>query len=58
MERAVHVEYFHDHARVESMLFAGAISVEDGQLRPDPARSGLGIELKRAEAERFRLGGS
>jgi L-alanine-DL-glutamate epimerase-like enolase superfamily enzyme len=57
MERAVHVEYFHDHERLESMLFAGALSVRDGRLRPDPDRPGLGIELKRAEAERFRVPG-
>ncbi|HEX3735870.1 MAG TPA: enolase C-terminal domain-like protein [Solirubrobacterales bacterium] len=56
MERAVHVEYFHDHQRVESLLFEGALSLEDGQLRPDPTRAGLGIELNRAEAERFRIG--
>jgi L-alanine-DL-glutamate epimerase-like enolase superfamily enzyme len=55
MEQAVHVEYFHDHERVESMLFEGVIPLEEGRLRPDPARAGLGIELKRAEAERFRL---
>jgi L-alanine-DL-glutamate epimerase-like enolase superfamily enzyme len=54
LERAVHVEYFHDHERVESLLFEGVIGLEDGALRPDPARPGLGIELKRAEAERFR----
>jgi L-alanine-DL-glutamate epimerase-like enolase superfamily enzyme len=56
MERAVHVEYFHDHERIESMLFEGVIPLEDGLLRPDPARAGLGIELRREEAEQFRLG--
>ena len=55
MERAVHVEYFHDHERVESMLFEGVLELEDGELRPDPARPGLGIALKQSEAERFRL---
>jgi len=55
IERAVHVEYFHDHERVESMLFEGVIPLEDGRLRPDRARPGLGIELKRAAAERFQL---
>jgi L-alanine-DL-glutamate epimerase-like enolase superfamily enzyme len=55
IERAVHVEYFHDHERVESILFEGAIPLRDGRLRPDPARAGLGIEL-RTEAEQFRLG--
>ena len=57
IERAVHVEYFHDHERVESMLFEGVIELEHGELRPDHARPGLGIELRRAEAERFRLPG-
>jgi L-alanine-DL-glutamate epimerase-like enolase superfamily enzyme len=54
IERAVHVEYFHDHERVESMLFEGALELEDGTLRPDPDRPGIGIEL-REEAGRFRL---
>jgi L-alanine-DL-glutamate epimerase-like enolase superfamily enzyme len=53
LERAVHVEHFHDHERVESLLFEGALEVEDGRLRPDAARPGLGIEL-RGDAERFR----
>jgi L-alanine-DL-glutamate epimerase-like enolase superfamily enzyme len=57
IERAVHVEYFHDHERIESMLFEGAIGLEDGELRPDPDRPGLGIELRRSEAERFRVSG-
>lgn len=57
LERAVHVEYFHDHERVESMLFEGTLGLEDGELRPDPDRPGIGIELKR-EAERFRCQGS
>lgn len=54
MEKAVHVEYFHDHERIESMLFEGALPLEDGRLRPDPSRPGLGIELRRDDARRFR----
>jgi L-alanine-DL-glutamate epimerase-like enolase superfamily enzyme len=57
MERAVHIEYFHDHERVESMLFEGVLGLEDGRLRPDPERPGLGIELRRAESEHFRVSG-
>jgi L-alanine-DL-glutamate epimerase-like enolase superfamily enzyme len=53
MECAVHVEYFHDHARIESLLFDGALAAAGGELRPDPSRPGLGVELKRADAERF-----
>jgi L-alanine-DL-glutamate epimerase-like enolase superfamily enzyme len=48
-----HLEYFHDHARVERLLFDGALVPAGGALRPDPDRPGLGVELKQADAERF-----
>ena len=48
-----HLEYFHDHVRVEAMLFDGVPELEDGALRPDRSRPGLGLELKRADAERY-----
>jgi L-alanine-DL-glutamate epimerase-like enolase superfamily enzyme len=51
--RAVHVEYFHDHARIEEMLFDGALTPSGGLLRPDLDRPGLGIEFKAADAARF-----
>ncbi len=47
------LEYFHDHARIEHMLFDGVASPVDGVLRPDLGRPGLGLELKRADAEAF-----
>jgi len=50
-----HLEYFHDHARIERMLFDGALQPAGGALRPDLLRPGLGIELKRADAERYAL---
>lgn len=53
METLIHCEYFHDHARIEGMLFDGALSPENGRLIPDPERPGLGIELKRSEAEQY-----
>ena len=49
-----HLEYFADHVRIESMLFDGALTPVGGGLRPDPDRPGLGIELRRGDAERFR----
>ena len=54
MERPVHVEYFHDHERVESILFEGALDIEDGELRPDHARPASG-RAQRSETERFAL---
>jgi L-alanine-DL-glutamate epimerase-like enolase superfamily enzyme len=49
-----HLEYFHDHARIERMVFDGAPELEDGAIRPHPSRPGLGLELKRADAARYR----
>ena len=50
-----HVEYFHDHARIERMLFDGAREPVNGALAPDVTRPGLGLELRRADAARFAL---
>jgi L-alanine-DL-glutamate epimerase-like enolase superfamily enzyme len=50
-ESAVHVEYFHDHARIERLLFDGAIDPSGGRLRPDPTRPGLGLTLSDAADE-------
>ena len=48
-----HIEYFHDHARIEQMFFDGAAVAADGLLAPDLSRPGLGIELKRKQVQRF-----
>ncbi len=48
-----HLEYFHDHVRIELMLFDGVATPVNGELRPDPSRPGMGLELKRADAQRF-----
>jgi len=53
LEPLVHVEYFHDHARIEQMLFEGAPLPAAGELRPDPRRPGLGLELREQVAERY-----
>jgi L-alanine-DL-glutamate epimerase-like enolase superfamily enzyme len=51
---ACHVEVFHDHARIEALLFDGAARVDaDGLLRPDRARPGLGLDFKHAQAARY-----
>lgn len=48
-----HLEYFHDHVRLEAMLFDGVLEPKDGALRPDLSRPGNGLELKRADAEAY-----
>jgi L-alanine-DL-glutamate epimerase-like enolase superfamily enzyme len=48
-----HVEYFYDHVRIERMLFDGTQPPVKGLLYPDRSRPGLGLELKRADAQRY-----
>jgi L-alanine-DL-glutamate epimerase-like enolase superfamily enzyme len=50
-----HLEYFHDHARTETMLFDGALDPSGGVLRPDRSRPGLGLTLKDANCARYRV---
>jgi hypothetical protein len=50
-----HLEYFHDHIRIEHMLFDGAPTPVGGVLRPDLSRPGLGLEFKRADAARYAV---
>lgn len=49
---AVHLEYFHDHVRIEQMIFDGVSEPQNGALSPDLSRPGLGIEFRRADAEK------
>jgi L-alanine-DL-glutamate epimerase-like enolase superfamily enzyme len=51
-----HMEYFHDHARIEHMFFDGALTPEGGALRLDLSAPGLGLRLRYADAERYRVG--
>jgi L-alanine-DL-glutamate epimerase-like enolase superfamily enzyme len=53
--RLQHIEWFHDHARIERMLFDGAPEPRDGAISPDLSRPGLGLEFKHADAERFAI---
>jgi L-alanine-DL-glutamate epimerase-like enolase superfamily enzyme len=51
-----HLEYFHDHVRIEGMAFDGVLDpAGDGVLRPDRQRPGLGLEVRRPDLERYRV---
>ncbi|WP_433351465.1 enolase C-terminal domain-like protein [Microtetraspora malaysiensis] len=52
-----HLEWFHDHVRIESMFFDGFREPVEGVLRPDLSRPGLGLELREPDVARFRTGG-
>jgi L-alanine-DL-glutamate epimerase-like enolase superfamily enzyme len=49
-----HTEYFHTHVRADHLLFDGVLEPTDGALRPADDRPGIGLTLKRQDAERFR----
>ena len=51
----VHLEWFHDHQRIERLLFDGAPQPVHGRLAPDDARPGLGLTFKDSDAARFRI---
>jgi L-alanine-DL-glutamate epimerase-like enolase superfamily enzyme len=52
-----HLEYFHDHVRIEGMAFEGVLEPEPGGLlRPDRSRPGLGLAVRTADLEPYRAG--
>ena len=50
---AIHLEYFHDHVRIENLLFDGVAKPQNGELVPDLTRYGLGLEIRRADAAKY-----
>ena len=53
--RTRHMEWFHDHVRIEHMLFDGAPVSKDGHLAPDLSRPGLGLDFKHKDAARYAV---
>jgi L-alanine-DL-glutamate epimerase-like enolase superfamily enzyme len=51
--RARHLEFFHDHARIERMFFDGFCEPREGRMTPDISRPGLGLELKEQDAKKY-----
>ena len=49
-----HLEWFHDHVRIEAMLFDGAPVPKAGTIEPDRSRPGLGLVFKRQDAARYQ----
>ncbi len=51
---AIHLEYFHDHVRIEEMVFDGVVKPAGGKLLPDPSQPGLGLSLRAADIEKYK----
>ncbi|GAA2254183.1 enolase C-terminal domain-like protein [Actinomadura luteofluorescens] len=58
VDRLRHLEYFHDHVRVERLIFDGTLTPANGALVPAPDRPGLGLEVRWPDAEPYRTHGS
>lgn len=52
LANVAHLEYFHDHVRIEQLLFDGALKPVNGALRPDAQRPGIGLEFRQSDAQR------
>ncbi|MBY5371096.1 mandelate racemase [Rhizobium leguminosarum] len=50
-----HIEWFHDHVRIEQMLFDGAPKPRNGAVKPDLTRPGHGLEFKSRDAEKYTI---
>jgi L-alanine-DL-glutamate epimerase-like enolase superfamily enzyme len=51
-----HLEYFHDHVRIEALAFDGVLQpTRDGLLRPDLSRPGLGLASRDRDLEQYRV---
>ena len=50
---ARHLEYFHDHVRIEHQLFEGSLEPKNGRLYPDLSRPGNGLQLRKRDAEKY-----
>jgi L-alanine-DL-glutamate epimerase-like enolase superfamily enzyme len=53
VQQVRHLEYFHDHVRIERRCFDGVLESIQGKLRPDPERPGLGLSLRREEMRTY-----
>ena len=52
-----HLEYFHDHDRIEHLAFDGCLEPEaGGVLRPDRSRPGCGLDVRWPDLEQWRVG--
>lgn len=52
-----HLEYFHDHVRIERMAFDGVLEPDGEVLRPDRGRPGLGLSIRHTDLEPYLIAG-
>ena len=50
-----HLEWFHDHVRLEQMFFDGTLDPQGGSICPDGSAPGHGLTFRSSDIERFRV---
>ena len=50
-----HLEWFHDHVRIENLAFDGALDPGGGAVTPDRSAPGHGLNLRAADLEAYRV---
>ena len=51
-----HLEWFHDHVRIEGMFFDGTLDPTGGAIVPDAHSPGNGLALRSTDIEKYRIG--
>jgi hypothetical protein len=51
--RLRHIEWFHDHVRIERLVFDGVPAPRNGVITPDRTRPGHGLTFKEKDAARL-----
>jgi L-alanine-DL-glutamate epimerase-like enolase superfamily enzyme len=50
-----HLEWFHDHVRIESMFFDGTLAPTGGRIHPDEHAPGLGLTQRHTDTDQYRI---
>ncbi|GAA5199122.1 enolase C-terminal domain-like protein [Arthrobacter gyeryongensis] len=50
-----HLEWFHDHVRIEEMFFDGTGDPDGGSVRPAEDRPGNGLTFRARDADKYRI---
>jgi L-alanine-DL-glutamate epimerase-like enolase superfamily enzyme len=50
-----HLEWFHDHVRIESMFFDGTLDPTGGSISPRDDAPGNGLEFRASDAEEYKV---
>jgi len=50
-----HIEWFHDHVRIESLFFDGVLDPRGGAVHPDPRTPGNGLTVREADIAEYRV---